>query len=206
MGNQQEKVESHDLDFAWLAGMMNGDGCFSLQLRKREKRWKCDVSITLTQTDPAIVERATDILNRCLGINPSIQEYEPCGAGINTKMNMRVTKMSQILDICNHLVPFMCGAKKAKAQLMARYVANRLVNENKSRKKNKIIDDIEALKIASEYYRLTGAKVPEEISQTLRDYPQGVGSSDPKRTAPKGEDIVPSCARVQASGLRVVSA
>jgi hypothetical protein len=198
MDNQQEKDKVHDNEWAWLAGMMNGDGCFSLQLRKRSNRWKCDLSITLTQTDPGIIEKASDILIRGIGCNPSIQEYPPCGAGISMKMNMRVTKMSQIAEWIEKILPFMCGNKWARAKLMLRYVKNRMRYEGTSRKRNTIENDPIALTLASEYYRLTGSKVPEEISQTLRDYPQGVGSSDPKRTAPKGEDIVPSWAKAQA--------
>jgi hypothetical protein len=205
MGNQQENEEVHDIDWAWLAGMMNGDGCFSLQLRKRENRWKCDVSITLTQTDPAIIERATEILNIGIGVNPSIQEYEACGAGINNKFNLRVTKMAHIERWIDKITPFMCGNKLARAKLMRRYVMNRMQYEGTSRKRNTIEKDPEALSIASEYYRLTGNDVPGEISLTLRDYPQGVGPSGPKRTAPEGEDIVQPCVKAQAS-IGMVSA
>jgi hypothetical protein len=202
MGNQQEKEEVHDIEWAWLAGMMNGDGCFSLQLRKRENRWKCDVSITLTQTDPSIIERTISILNRGIGCNPSIQEYEPCGAGINNKFNLRVTKMSGIAAWIEKIEPYMCGNKLARARLMLRYVRNRMKYEGTSRKRNTIEKDPEALSLAAEYYRLTGVEVPGEISQNLRDYPQGVGPSGPKRTAPEGEDIVPSCAKVQVPTIK----
>lgn len=192
MGDQQQKEKVHDIEWAWLAGMMNGDGCFSLKVRKRENRWKCDVSVTLTQTDPSIIERASDILIRGIGVNPSIQEYEATGAGKNDKMNMRTTKMSSIAAWIEKIEPYMCGNKLARARLMLRYIRNRMKYEGTSRKRNTIEKDPEALSMAAEYYRLTGNEVPGEISQMLRDYPQGVGSSDPKRTAPKGEDIVPS--------------
>lgn len=203
MGDQQEKKKVHEVDWAWLAGMMNGDGCFSLKLRKRDNRWKCDVSVTLTQTDPAIIERASRILIDGIGCNPPIQEYEPSGAGINTKFNMRVTKMSSIASWIEQIEPYLCGNKLARAKLMLRYVRNRMKYEGLSRKKNWIVNDPEALSIASDYYRLTGAEVPGEISSTLRDHPQGVGPSGPKRTAPKGDDMVPSCAKVQAPCLAV---
>ena len=93
MGNQQE------LDWAWLAGMFNGDGCFSLTLRKRESRWKCDVSLSVTQTDPCIIERVVKILEEGLGINPHIHQYKPSGTGVNVKYNVCLNKMSQIANI-----------------------------------------------------------------------------------------------------------
>ena len=41
------------------------------------------------------------------------------------------------------------------------------------------------------------------IAVTCNDYPKGVGSSDPKRGAPKGEDIVSSAVKAAAANERV---
>lgn len=195
MDNQQGIDNVTGIEWSWLAGMMNGDGCFSLKLRKRDKRWKCDVSITLTQCDPCIIERASDILIRGIGCNPPIQEYAPTGTGVNTKYNLRITKMSLIAAFIEKVHPFMCGVKQAKAKLLLRYVQNRIEHNGEYRKIHKLTDDHVALKTAEEFYVLSGSKVPKEIVKTLRDYPKGVGPSGPKRTAPRGEDIVQSCAR-----------
>lgn len=207
MGNQQginnftstAYGRVQDIEWAWLAGMLNGDGCFSLQLRKREKRWKCDVSINLTQCDPCIIEKTSDILDRGLGCNPYIHEYKPSGAGINTKYNLRITKMSIMSALIDKIMPYMCGAKQAKAKLMQKYLKNRMQYKGKSRKRNTIQNDHKTLSLAKEFYDLSGTKIPKEIMNALRDYPQGVGSSDSKRTAPKGEDIVQSCVKAQAA-------
>jgi hypothetical protein len=161
-----------DIEIAWLAGMMNGDGCFSLNLRKREKRWKCDISVTLTQTDPSIIERASAILIRKFRCNPSIMEYPPSGAGIRTKYNMRITKMSHIVRILDGIVPYMCGSKLAKAKLMLRYCRNRVLYDGKSRKKNTIENDSRALDLASQFYKLNEREVPKEISTILRGHPE----------------------------------
>jgi hypothetical protein len=196
MGNQQEVGET---EWAWLAGMMNGDGCFSLTLRKRDKRWKCDMSITLTQSDPCIIERASQILIDSIGCNPPIVEYPPTGAGTSPKFNMRISKMSFMVLFIERLLPYMCGVKKAKAKLMKRYLDNRMTYEGKSRKKNLITDDIKSIKIVTDFYELNNKPIPKEFAKVLRDHPQGVGPSGPKRSAPYGEDMVQSCARVQAS-------
>lgn len=160
-----------ETDWAWLAGMMNGDGCFSLKLRKREERWKCDVSITLTQCDPAIIERASEIMIQGMDCNPSISEYEPSGAGVNTKFNLRITKMSQIARFIENIIKYMCGVKLAKAKLMLRYVNNRIKYEGQSRRVNMLEKDPEAIQMASEFYQLCGSVIPKELTQTLRDYP-----------------------------------
>jgi len=182
MGNQQgDSNMVTELDWAWLAGMMNGDGCFSLTLRKIEKRWKCDMTITLTQTDPCLIERASDILIRGIGCNPAIQEYAPAGNSVNPKFNMRVGKMEHMAKMMNHLTPYLCGAKLAKVKLMLRYIENRIQYDGHSRRINTIENDPISLEIASEFYSLSGKTVPKEVVKALRDYPHvGVGASAPK--------------------------
>ena len=199
MGNQQDCGKVEEIEWAWLAGMMNGDGCFSLKLRKRDKRWKCDVSITLTQTDPSVIWKASDILVRGIGCNPPIQEYEPSGNCIRTKYNMRITKMSHMIGFIENVEAYMCGIKLAKARLMLRYLRNRARYNGLSRKKHLISDDLASLSIASDFYKLCGSSVPKEISTILRDHPKGVGPSGSKHQTPTGEDMVQSCVRAQAA-------
>lgn len=167
-------------EWAWLAGMMNGDGCFHMSLRKVEKRWKCELCISLTQTDPCIIERASQILIDGIGVNPRIQEIQPSGAGVNLKYQLRVGKMSKMADLIDNLLPYMVGMKQAKAKLMRRYIDNRMKYEGLSRRENTIEKDPAALKMACEFYDLNKTKVPKEIVEALRDYPQGVGASAPK--------------------------
>lgn len=182
MGNQQEVNKPDAIELAWLGGLLNGDGCFSLTFRTRNKILKCDMSLTLTQCDPCVIERATDILNR-LDTNPSISEYASSGAGMRTKWNLRLSKMATIHRVIEAVLPFMVGEKQAQAKLMNRYLERRLFCVDQSvRRHNEIASDIESLKIAKEFYEVRRLVVPKEIVQVLNDYPareygQAVGSA-----------------------------
>lgn len=175
MGNQQERNDATALDLSWLAGMMNGDGCFSLTfaIRKNENV-KCDLSLTLTQCDPALIERATSIMN-AIGVNPAIQEYGPQADGRRVKYNLRVNKMAHIARVIDAIVPFMAGEKLAQARLMRRYIARRVAFTDPKNRQNgaSVLQDREALAIARDFYvaRNSQATFPKQIVKVLNDYP-----------------------------------
>jgi len=127
--NQQE-IKITELDIAWLAGLFNGDGCFAMNVRK--KCWKgkrsigVDLSITLTQTDAIIVEKAVRLAELITGVTPYVVEQKPSGSGTHNKMNMRISRMAHIKPFIETLLPYMVGGKAAKARLMLKYVTNRL--------------------------------------------------------------------------------
>lgn len=187
MGNQQGVNDMESVtttDWAWLAGMLNGDGCFSMKVRKRDNRWKCDLSITLTQTDPCLIEKAVAILTLGIQVNPSIQEYPPSGAGTNAKFNLRITKMDSMKRIIEQIDPYMAGVKQAKCRLILRYINNRIQYEGMSKRKHTIESDPIALRTVVDFCHLSNTDVPNEIVHALRDYPQaGVGTSVPKCVA-----------------------
>ena len=169
MGNQQGVVT--ELELAWLAGMLNGDGCFSIKFRVRGEALKCDISLTLTQCDVCLIDAASDIMAR-LGISPSIVEYAPSGAGVNTKYNLRVTRMAHISIVLAAIIPHMRGGKLAQARLMQRYIVRRTsVFDPQFRKENQIIGDTEALGIAKEFYATRGQQLPPDVTKALNDYP-----------------------------------
>lgn len=168
MDDQQERKSI--LRLAWLAGMFNGDGCFSLTFRKRKDTLKCDLSLTITQCDPSIIEEVTSILNDYLDINPGLSTYNPSGAGTNIKYNLRISKMSEMLKIINSILPNLVGNKKAQAALMKRYIDRRNKFSDPSlRKSNKISDDKQSLQLGFDFYTLRNKKIPKEIKTFLND-------------------------------------
>ena len=177
MGNQQEVGVIAEADVAWLAGMLNGDGCYSLTFVKRKNQnLKCEISLTLTQCDPSVIERATCIVGM-MGINPSIVEYPPSGAGIRMKYNFRINKMAHIAIIIDAISPFMVGDKLAQAKLMRRYISRRVFYSDHSKRQSgaSILDDKEAIEIATQFHALrksSGYKgLPKHITDVLNDYP-----------------------------------
>lgn len=168
MDNQQELKSNYKE--AWLAGMFNGDGCFSLTFRQRKGILKCDLSLTITQTDPSIIEEVSNILNKQLNINPSIQTYVPTGAGKKEKYNLRINKMSQILSVIDLILPHMIGNKRAQASLMKRYIERRIIYADPSlRRQNKIIDDPVSIQVGLDFYKQRGSDLPKDL-KFLNDY------------------------------------
>ena len=186
MGNQQESNEISEVERAWLAGVLNGDGCFSLTLRVREGTAKCDLSVTLTQCDPALVLKATNILEKT-GVMPGLVEYPPTGAGVRNKYSLRVTKMAHIAILIDLIAPYLAGEKQAQAGLMRKYVARRAVYADpKNRKGSNVLQDKEAVQLAARFYKLRGSAMPPEFVSVLNDYPareygQAPGSAQPLR-------------------------
>jgi hypothetical protein len=169
IGNQQEVCEVTEL--AWLAGMLNGDGCFSITFRLRKETLKCDLSLTLTQCDPCLIERASALLLK-MGINPGIAEYAPSGAGMRTKYNLRVTRMAHIHQVLDAIIPYLIGEKRAQAVLMQRYVKRRLPFATATlRNGNRVEDDHEAIAIAREFYAVRRQALPSDVAKVLNDYP-----------------------------------
>jgi len=183
MGNQQEVSE---IELAWLAGMLNGDGCFSLTFRSRNGKLKCDMSLTITQCDPGVIDKADELFNK-IGITPGISEYAASGAGVRTKWNLRISKMAHIHRVIEAIIPYMIGEKAAQANLMKRYLDRRLPYADPALRRWKggeIENDIESLKIAADFYKVRRLGMPKELAQVLRDYPQGVDASASKHTTP----------------------
>lgn len=169
MGNQQGVAT--EVELAWLAGMLNGDGCFSLTFRNRGGAVKCDVSVTLTQCDPCLIEKTSSILAK-YGINPSIVEYAPSGAGINVKYNLRLTRMAHIRTVLGAVVGYMAGTKAALAALMLRYIDHRIVFADKSmRGELPIAEDAFAIGIGKEFYAARKTPFPADVVKALNDYP-----------------------------------
>lgn len=142
--NQQE-IKVSETDLAWLAGLFNGDGCFTMNVRK--KRWKgkesigVDLCVSLTQTDAALVEEAVHLTEAITGITPYIAERAPSGNGINSKLNMRVGRMKHIAIFIEAILPYLRAEKAARARLMLRYVKSRLAKMGTStREKNPRLD------------------------------------------------------------------
>jgi hypothetical protein len=176
MGNQQEV--GRNLELAWLAGMLNGDGCFSLTIVTRKEHIKCELSLTLTQCDPCLIEKTTSILE-WLGVNPAIAEYPPTGAGRSTKYNLRINRMAGIAKVIDAILPYMAGAKAAQAKLMRRYISHRIEYSDHSKRRDAhFLNDTVAIGIAKQFYDLRGSKWPLPESSTT--IPQGSTGKRPE--------------------------
>jgi intein/homing endonuclease len=132
-----------NIQLAWLAGIIEGEGCFSLVTAGRYNFFQ--IAITITNTDLLL-------LNECINILSSI--------GINARLTYRSKKiinrkprydvvlngfenMKKFIDI---ILPFMKSSKKAQAELMGNFLERRIklmhIHSGKSHRRIKY-DDVD---------------------------------------------------------------
>lgn len=119
-----------DIDLAWLAGIMEGEGTFSIyhQQRKTTKEGpngQLRGCVSLTNTDPHLMNKAYDVFLE-MGVDMHIHEYHNKKGSTRPVYDMQTAQQSKVKTICEMLLPFLYGEKKAKAQMLLRFVSKRL--------------------------------------------------------------------------------
>lgn len=168
--NQQE-ILTKELEIAWLAGMLNGDGCFSLQARKRpgKKSVNVDLSITLTQTDATIIEKAFNIISGLIDGTPRIVEATPLSKGGQTIIHLRISRMSYIHVLLKAILPHLVGNKAARARMILKYVSHRLSLMDVAVKNKNPLADSKSMEMVKNYYFQENKTLPPEVQEILRD-------------------------------------
>lgn len=172
--NQQEihTKEVTNVELAWLAGMLNGDGCFHMSARK--KSWKgrdtigVDMRMVLTQTDAGIIEKASGIITRLTGHTPYIAERKPAGAGVNGLMHMSIGRMVHMDAVLEAIRPYLVGDKAARARLIGKYIKSRLskMGEHPKNKNPRLCKEDWAL--VEQFYEHEGKSFHPEVEAILR--------------------------------------
>jgi len=119
-----------DTDLAWLAGIMEGEGTFAIyhQVRKTSKNGPSGQlrgCVSLTNTDPTLINKAYEIF-MSLGVEMHIHEYKNKKGSTRPVYDMQTAQQSKVKLICEKLLPFLYGEKKAKAEMLLRFVTKRL--------------------------------------------------------------------------------
>lgn len=114
-------------DIAWLAGIMEGEGTFSIYHQKRTgtDTDQLRATISLTNTDPALINKAYDIF-KSFGVEMHIHEYKNKKGSTRPVYDMQTAKATNVQIICQQLLPFLFGEKKAKAEMLQRFVEKRI--------------------------------------------------------------------------------
>ena len=169
--NQQE-TEIKDTDIAWLAGMMNGDGCFAMNVRKKKgcKSVSVELRMILTQTDGAIIERAKRIVEEIIAGKMYVREAPPTGHGKNPIIQISVGRMAYIKAILAEIIPYMVGSKLSRARMMVEYIDHRMSLTDVSIRSKSPFKDPESLAMVEKYYETEGRVFPPEVRGFLNDY------------------------------------
>jgi len=120
-------------DKAWLAGIMEGEGTFSIYHQKTGDGPKGQLrgSVSVTNTDPFLINRCFDLFKE-MGIELFMHSYDNKKGSTKTVYDLQTSKHTYVKIICETLLPFLIGEKKAKAQMLLRFVEGRLSKGKKN--------------------------------------------------------------------------
>lgn len=137
MGNQPERL----LEIAWLAGIMNGEGCINVYVQTKRQRagnYKGQFipRVTIVNTDKEIIEKCYEIFRKN-DVGAYIQRQ-------TRKLKMRkdilvlnITGWKRVLHYCELLLPFLVGEKEKAAKIMVNWAKHRIeIYYNGSRKES----------------------------------------------------------------------
>ncbi len=146
MNNRENQLKTEDA--SWLAGMIEGDGYISLCVY-RSKGSKLGVHykpvIGVTNTDVTIINHVDNLFKE-LGVGAFVQDSKS-GSNIPV-MTVSTSKLSSVKKIIDSIFPYIIGEKKARAELVLKFVTRRLSRMNLSLDD----EDIELLKEMDERF------------------------------------------------------
>ena len=112
-------------NIAWLAGIMEGEGSFFIAHQQRSQTDQIRATITMSNTDPGLVNKALQVFEE-IGTPLYLHEYKNKKGSTRPVFEMSTAQQSKVKTICEALIPYMFGEKKAKAEILLRFVNNRL--------------------------------------------------------------------------------
>ena len=183
MGNQQGTLTDGEL--GWLAGIIEGEGSITMNVRK--KHWKgwngigIDITVCVSNTHGRILERVADLLFRLTDSHPHINEfakspvYKSDGTTyLNPKtsiMNISVGRMTDILKVLHAIMPHMVGEKVGRARLMISFIERRLERKGDHAVRNgPSWYDAYDWETVAEFYRIKNKPLPPEVQGLLNEY------------------------------------
>lgn len=119
---------------------MEGEGTFSIYHQKRSNTEtdQLRATVSLTNTDPYLINKAYDVF-QSIGVEMHIHEYGNKKGSTRPVFDMQTSKQTNVKRICETLLPYLFGEKRAKAEMLLRFVNKRLakLGENRDTKRGK---------------------------------------------------------------------
>lgn len=112
-------------ELAWLAGIIDGEGGFSIAGRYSGAKTSCHIS----NTNPLIIDKCKEILNNIFVQYSIHKQNGPLST--RTVSRIEVTQRPEILKLISVVLPFLVG-KKQQAELIRKYTNRRLTKAHKA--------------------------------------------------------------------------
>lgn len=160
MDNQQERQE---VDLGWLAGAVDGEGCYCLSIANRPKRARTYITpmITICNTDDEFIDNADRILmQNNIPFHISYRKGKGKNKNSRTISIVGLKRTKKFMDVVR---PYL-ASKSDRVKIFCEYLRRRLEEyppEMKSKYSEKDLDLVNALR------KLNGS-LPLESPETLR--------------------------------------
>jgi len=158
-------VNVKDTDIAWLAGIVNGEGCFSVKMPvKRGRGRSChQVWLVICNTSKAMIDRAANIMVGLGTARPSVRRVWKGERATRWQYWVNLCQKDDLLLVTESLLPYLT-AKRIEAEVIAWFL--RRACRHQAYKRTML--DIAVLESLSAVKR-AGGEAPAELRKLLSE-------------------------------------
>lgn len=128
-------MQATEAELGWFAGMLEGEGCISFFRQIRKKHDQLHLMVQITNTDINIIDKLIEILNKC-EISWYVREKKVYSKKHSQCWFIECRQQEMLRKTLETFIPYMHGAKKAKAKLLLSFLNKRFEKYQKTGKYN----------------------------------------------------------------------
>lgn len=179
--NQQETGSVARI--GWLAGIIDGEGSITLLVSHRDGKdgrkqaLRMSPRVIIGNTDPGIIGRVMEVLDD-LGITRYVKHDRPMARDIpgfhptKAMTTVYVEGFDRVQRLLSAVLPHIAGEKRIRAEIILRFVAQRIKRCEDAGKAKNISYTKDDLDIVIEFLQLTRSPNIERVTRLLNDYTQ----------------------------------
>lgn len=153
-------MKATEAELSWFAGMFEGEGCIIFQKQPRKsKKFDIIVGAHIGNTDLLLIDKLVDILEKC-ELSWYLREKKVYSPKHSAFFYLECRNQSMLRKSLEIFTPYMYGTKKAKANLVLKF----LIKRNGKRGNNPYTSDELSL-IPRDY--TSSSQVDEDIVRSL---------------------------------------
>lgn len=172
--NPQQTVSNFEI--GWLVGIIEGEGSVCLQISKRARMQSLRVEprVIITNTDQELIEGVLSILDR-LGIGKWVRHTKANNIKHSEESLVKksyrdityihVTGFKRVARLLSILSQGMVGEKRNRAEVLLRFVKNRLETGGKNTSYSE-----ESIQLMLEFLRMTKTKNYDKVAGMLNEH------------------------------------
>lgn len=183
MDRDNRQATSTEMEIAWLAGIIEGEGTLMMGLWQREtnRKPKIGLQVKIYNSDAGIIRKCAEILET-LTVGFHLKEREmpavrrPDGEGsyrANAPMlTLTVSKLEHVHRILTAIQPWLFGEKASRAILMLKFLERRFVKFEDNSMGKRAPYDADDLRVVLQFCRGTKRGDVEAVERVLNELEQ----------------------------------